>query len=1543
MRKIYFLLLFVCTLLTHLSSIAQTNVIIPATNSNSGSTRFPLGTYWGYERAAMIYAPGEFGGVVGQITAVSFYVNSLTSPGPMTNVRVYLKTRSDFFTTATTYASETSGLTASYGPTTTAASALTAGQWYTITLATPFTYNGTENLEVIVETNFGGTGSGEGSASKQFRYTTQADESRMQAWADDTAPPSGTGTLSLNRPNVRFTVTESPCVTGGLTGGTVASTTVTACAGANFTLSVSGASSGGGLTYQWESSPDNATWSDIPGANSSIFTTTTSAATYYRRKLTCSGTDAFSTSVQVTVAPPATLPIVEDFANFATLFPSACWSSNSSFLMGNASSAYGNGLGSAQFGFYNTGNTLELATPAFTPVPANYRITFDHAYATFIFGEEDALEILYSTDGGATYQTLVILEGGVAGPLNTGGVLLGEFLPTSSQWASKAFALPTGTNKILFRGLSQFGNNLYLDNINIEETPPCLPPTNLNAAAISPTQHQISWSASPSAPSIGYQWEVRTSGAAGSGATGLAASGSTTSAVLSATATGLTANTSYRYYVRAYCEAGLFSSWTLAGTFITTCDATNIPYTQNFDNAVSPNFPACVITQDLNGGGSWGMWYDGDIVTSSTPNAIRYAYNAATPANDWFFIQGLNLEAGKTYTLSFKYKASDGPNWVENLEVKYGNAPNAAAMTSAAIFNETNIATNVDDPFATANVTFTVPSNGVYYIGFRCYSDADMAFLYIDDISVESCAAPASVTALSTLPTNAVVSFVSPGSSFVVEYGPAGFVPGTGATAGGGTVVTGTSSPITLTGLTANTLYDIYVRQNCVSASEFSGNTRTTVRTLCASVNVPYTQDFTGVSVPSLPTCVSLEDVNGAPTWHTFTPNAAWGFNGTALRYLYDGAKPGNDWFYIQGLNLEAGKQYEVSYKYGATDPLYPERMRVALGIEARSVAMTTTLADYPNIIANSAAPFANLGRVMFTVPSNGAYYIGFQAYTAADQFQLFLDSIVVREVPVVDVGVTGVSNAPTCPANNLALSATLHNFNLNPIDFSTHPVTVTATITGTATGTVSTVVNSGTLAAGGNLSVALPAFSFAQGVYTIATTSSSADDGVASNDGTSQFVVVNGSPAAATFTPAVPAVCEGGTLLLSTQFTTAAPAPTTMPALASGAINQAIPDASLVGTTHTQTVSGIPAAAVVTGISVTLNATHTWNSDMIFTLRAPNGRVLTLASGRGGSGDGYTNAVISSTGTAVLPSTATTPITGTFAPDGTLGVGATGFVGNASSFADLYSVGNGAWTLAVRDAASGDVGTLVSWSLTITYGQPHPVVRWTPVTGLFTDAAATVPYVANSNAYSVYVKPAGTTPYTVTTTSQFGCVTTREVTVTVNPNPVVNISQLPARICVSDPEVELSASPIGGSWTGSGISGNSLIPPAVGIAGTFPLTYRYTNNFGCTTTSTVQAKIEECPERIRLLRDDALVLFPNPNNGQFNVRINSTLYNKLTMRVYTTSGLAVRTQEFSGLAYGRVIPIDLTTLPSGSYMVQFLYFGGPRTSEKAFPVIIGR
>ncbi|MCW4470749.1 T9SS type A sorting domain-containing protein [Flavobacterium sp. MFBS3-15] len=60
--------------------------------------------------------------------------------------------------------------------------------------------------------------------------------------------------------------------------------------------------------------------------------------------------------------------------------------------------------------------------------------------------------------------------------------------------------------------------------------------------------------------------------------------------------------------------------------------------------------------------------------------------------------------------------------------------------------------------------------------------------------------------------------------------------------------------------------------------------------------------------------------------------------------------------------------------------------------------------------------------------------------------------------------------------------------------------------------------------------------------------------------------------------------------------------------------------------------------------------------------------------------------------------------------------------------------------------------------------------VTWSPATSLFTDAAATVPYVAGANAGTVYVKSAtaGTISYTATATTAAGCTATANVNVNV-------------------------------------------------------------------------------------------------------------------------------------------------------------------------------
>jgi hypothetical protein len=103
-------------------------------------------------------------------------------------------------------------------------------------------------------------------------------------------------------------------------------------------------------------------------------------------------------------------------------------------------------------------------------------------------------------------------------------------------------------------------------------------------------------------------------------------------------------------------------------------------------------------------------------------------------------------------------------------------------------------------------------------------------------------------------------------------------------------------------------------------------------------------------------------------------------------------------------------------------------------------------------------------------------------------------------------------------------------------------------------------------------------------------------------------------------------------------------------------------------------------------------------------------------------------------------------------------------------------------------------------------------------------------------------------------------------------------------------------------------------------------------------------ARIQDCPERRRLLRDDAVIIFPNPNDGNFSLRVNSTLYSSnLIMKVYTSSGNLVRTQSLRGLVYGQTLTFDFTNLPGGTYMVHMIYDGGVKFSEKIFPVIIGR
>ena len=259
--------------------------------------------------------------------------------------------------------------------------------------------------------------------------------------------------------------------------------------------------------------------------------------------------------------------------------------------------------------------------------------------------------------------------------------------------------------------------------------------------------------------------------------------------------------------------------------------------------------------------------------------------------------------------------------------------------------------------------------------------------------------------------------------------------------------------------------------------------------------------------------------------------------------------------------------------------------------------------------------------------------------------------------------------------------------------------------------------------------------------------------------------LTVNISPPAPTISPSAAAICPGGNVALNIISSQSA-VPTTV---SSGTI--AVPIADNTVNTSTLNVSGF--VGTVGSIRVNFNITHTWDSDVRVNLVAPNGTILNLVNARGSSGDNFVNTTISSTSATSL-ATGTAPFTATFAADAANAVGFAPYLSSTTLWSALYGTPNGNWTLAVSDHATGDNGFLTSWSITITpTAVPDPAV-WTPVTGLFNNAALTSPYVAGTYQTTVYASPAVTTTYSASVTNGTCNSPVSTATVTVNALPVI-------------------------------------------------------------------------------------------------------------------------------------------------------------------------
>ena len=181
-----------------------------------------------------------------------------------------------------------------------------------------------------------------------------------------------------------------------------------------------------------------------------------------------------SASIAVELQPTQAIPIVETAESGS--MPPTGWSflTNGSSTLGwkNTNKASFEGSRSFVFDNFNNdekGKTADLLTPRMnTAIYDSLSMEFMLAAALYDAINLDTLEIMVSPDCGKSFQTVYKKWSTV---LSTKpGFTATEFIPLKSDWRKETIDLSRfkGTDiQIRIRGTNQYGNNVYLDNINI--------------------------------------------------------------------------------------------------------------------------------------------------------------------------------------------------------------------------------------------------------------------------------------------------------------------------------------------------------------------------------------------------------------------------------------------------------------------------------------------------------------------------------------------------------------------------------------------------------------------------------------------------------------------------------------------------------------------------------------------------------------------------------------------------------------------------------------------------------------------------------------------------------------------------------------------------------------------------------------------------------------------------------------------------------------------------------------------------------------------
>ena len=870
---------FTTNLCVAIDDSEQDTILLGDAAATGTSYYIPLNNFYNYTYTQQLFTPAEVGGAQVFASLAFDYAYSSTMTAK-TNVSIYLGHSPDSTFASTNSMIPFDSLTLVYtGP----LNCRTG--WNTFNFDVPFAYNGVDNLVVAVDDNSGSYNS----SSYTFRTHSSPSGNRTLYYYSDSYNPSpenpssfsGTKTAYASRNNILFltgTCDNQPnCVAPNVVAVDSQTTEITVTWAPGFDE--------GSWNVEYKSEYDTAWIFAATVQNDYSYTITSlNPGTFYEVKVSsvCTDGEEYSiASMRTACAAIDSLPWIETFNNSGTgttVKSPACWTAYSNY--------------STSYPYISTRNYVDSTLPAGTTPGSMYMYIYDASGTGTNYTYTALPEIdtnLYRMDSlrvefqmykaTSSYPEFSVIVGVMNDPAD-----ISTFVPVdtvyirqTSRWHDAEVFLRgyTGNgshiafmSKILPTTGSSY-NQPSIDNILVDVIGECSRPSNITLDNITDASADVSWT---DYSSMSWIVEYGPYGYTHGDST------STTIAVTDrfAVLTGLNQNALYDVYVRGVCNTGDTTRWSPLTVFRTECSAINaVPWSENFSGygtgsgVTHPCFPSAstystsypYITSTNAPGSAGGSMY---MYCYDYNRAGYYTYFAITPIDT----TALSFDTLQT---TFKvYQSSD-----------YNSPVIVGVMT-----DPTNMSTfvPVDTVYATTTgswQTFEVllssyTGNGTH-LAFvtKIVGSSTTVCPYIDDVVLEvmpSCPRPQDVVSVGSQSNAITVDWREMGGAteWQLCYGPAPINPSLGQ----GTIISGvTTRPYTITGLSNDTLYNVYVRSICAP-----GDTSNWSYTYASVTPGSYNMPTTGVDTIYM--CDGWIYDNGGPS-----ANYSNNLNGTLIIY----------------------------------------------------------------------------------------------------------------------------------------------------------------------------------------------------------------------------------------------------------------------------------------------------------------------------------------------------------------------------------------------------------------------------------------------------------------------------------------------------------------------------------------------------------------------------------------------------------------------------------------------------------------------------------